>query len=63
MTNKRALALITGGVLIMAGAFVFDVLTRDPDLPNDANIGAGIIFMIGIGVLIGGMVERTKSRE
>lgn len=41
----------------MLGAFLFDVLTRSDTVPNDANIGAGLIFMMGFIVLVAGIVQ------
>lgn len=53
MIKKHALTL--SGLVIMVFAFAWSVLFVDEAVPNDANIGAGILFIAGIAVVIAGV--------
>ncbi len=60
MIKKHALTL--SGLVIMIVAFAWSVLFVDEAVPNDANIGAGILFIFGIAVVIAGVATTWARR-
>lgn len=60
MIKKHAITLV--GLAVMISAFAWNILVVDENVPNDANIGAGILFIFGIAVVIAG-VAATWSRR
>ncbi len=61
MIKKHAVTL--GGLAIMVGAFAWNNLAVDETVPNDANIGDGLLFLVGIGVVIAGLAIQWNKRQ
>ncbi len=40
----------------MAIAVVWGIVDVDENVPNDANIGAGLLFMVGVALLFVGLI-------
>lgn len=62
MQRIRNYRVVLLGVVTMIVAFVWSVLGVDDSVPNDANIGAGLLFLAGIGIVIVGLAMRWVRR-
>ena len=59
--RKYAVSII--GLIVMVAAFAMNVLMVDESVPNDANIGAGLLFMLGVGIVIAGLAMVWDRRS
>ena len=60
MIKRHAVTLL--GLATMVSAFAWNSLSVDETVPNDANIGAGLLFLVGIGVVITGLAIQWSRR-
>lgn len=51
------------GVAVMVGAFIWSLFPADSAVPNDANIGAGVLFIAGAAVVIAGLAHRHAAKS
>lgn len=56
-------AVALAGVIVMATAFAWNAWAADETVPNDANIGAGLLFMTGIAIMIVGLTLVWSRRN
>ena len=45
-----------GLVFIIVGIVMLIVIKPDPNVPNDPNIGAGVVFVLGLATTVGGII-------
>jgi len=62
MDHMKKHLLTLAGVAIMVSAFIWNLFPSDSNVPNDANIGAGILFIFGCAIVIAGL-SRTWARR
>lgn len=55
--------LIVGGVASIAGALGLAAFGGDSNVPNDPNIGAGLLLIFGVGLLIAGIASARSRRK
>lgn len=48
--------IAVAGLTTMAIAVVWGIVDVDENVPNDANIGAGLLFMVGVALLFVGLI-------
>ena len=53
--------VVAGVVLIVAG-IVLSVVTGNGDVPNDPNIGAGVLVVAGVVALASGLLVKVLDR-
>ena len=63
MNDMKKHGLSLAGVLIMAISVIWSFFPSDSTVPNDANIGAGVLFMFGVVVVIAGLAMAWARRS
>ena len=58
----RRLGPLLAGLLLIAGGIVWEVVAREIGSapPNDANIGAGLLVLAGLGLTLFGLVMALR---
>jgi hypothetical protein len=62
MDDMKKHLLTHAGVAMMVIAFIWSLFPSDSNVPNDANIGAGVLFIFGGAIVIAGL-SRTWARR
>jgi hypothetical protein len=61
MFVKSSWPILMGAVLVLAGIGLA-LVTGDSDVPNDPNIGAGVLVLAGVVALASGLLVKVLDR-
>lgn len=61
--HLKRFAVAIAGMMTMVAAMVWNLVDMDANVPNDANIGAGLLFMAGIAIVIVGLALVWSRRN
>lgn len=63
MNSIKKHVVTLAGVAVMAIALAMSTFMVDERVPNDSNIGAGILFLAGIAIVIAGVAMAWSRRS
>ncbi len=62
-TIKKYWMILLGVLLMIAGVGSSFVIAGSSDVPNDPNIGGGVLFVFGTGLVIVGSIMAWANRQ